>query len=254
MSFVTKRRKAIFSNLADGTPYLPIWYNYYSKHFDPQDIYFLSFGTPKEVRKAYNCNFIGASSSIHNLPHSNNLGNEFKNELLKKYDWVGYADLDEILYYPEGFDSLLDQHNDLNFLTTTGYDIVQVRSEESKLDLTKPILTQRNYWYYYFQLNKPAFLSKPLTWGLGHHGLYEPEWSQCKSAPNRVENFLLVHLHKADYDIAKSLNQKNVRIYTQPTSGGYENFYLDDKFEQWFKEAEEKAEVIDQDLISNLSL
>jgi hypothetical protein len=54
-------------------------------------------------------------------------------------------------------------------VSSLGLDVVQHVDLESELDLTKGFLKQRQYAFVSARYTKPNILTKPLSWGDGHH-------------------------------------------------------------------------------------
>jgi len=259
------KKRAIFTVISNGTPYLDIWMSYYTKFFKPDDIYLICLRTPETLVKSLPCNKIEIDLDIHQLLAVNVCCNEVKRDLLKRYQWVVFSDLDEIIYHPDGLDNLLEELQ-VDYATCHGYEIIQKIDEEKQLDLEQPILQQRSYWRWWLLSHKPLLTRIDFNWGPGKHGLIDGFWQQWspssthpKIRPNLIDNLKLLHLHKADYDIAYQLNLKNIRgQYRLPGKGelceglGAQNFLYGSQFFQWWKEAERQTAAIPDKLKKEL--
>jgi hypothetical protein len=191
------RKKAVFTNIKNENTFLPIWLKYYSNHFDEKDIYLLDFGSEESYLKKYkNLSVINAKAKInHWFDNLSEIFDEVRNthnELLQSYEHVLFCEADEIIHHPSGLGNYIDETNH-EYTTCTGYEIIHLPDKEPNLDLSKPILSQRNYWYReYFHFSKTLLSSKPLKWGIGYHNTEEPKRFE--------QDFILIHLHKWDYD------------------------------------------------------
>ena len=124
-------------------------------------------------------------------------------ELLDSYEYVLYADADEIVIpNPKKYKSLKDYIKNFkkDVVSCQGYNLIQMNNEEP-IDLDRPILKQRNYWQPCDKVCKPLLARVSLDWCPGFH-----------NAPNttrRVDkNLWLLHLHRMDFDICWAKHQK----------------------------------------------
>jgi hypothetical protein len=253
------QNRAIITIVQNGNKFLPIWYRYYSKFFMPQDIYILDYGTTDGSLDGIQANIIPiANHSVEVVPQGNKLINDLKKELLQKYQYVVYADYDEIIYYPGGFDALLQTNQE--YYTTRGYEVVQNRKMEAPIDWNRSILEQRKYWYRCEAFDKSLITRTDFTWAMGNHSVSKEKVIQkirrtgvgmeMGVASRRVENIVLkpkfvpdlvlLHLHKVDYKHALDLHVKNASRKVSATVGGFHNFFGGKEFESWYKEAEDK--------------
>lgn len=174
-------RKAIITLIYDGEELFKIWYQYYTKFFSEEDIYVLSFQASPHIFEGLKCNIINIPHSIFSAGHGPatfsdaqrgvNKANELQRKLFRDgYQCVIYADLDEIIFYPEGIDTLINKQP-AKFITTTGYEIVQNRKKEKPLDFSKPILDQRSYWFRWDAYDKPLIMWDQVDWIPGFHAV-----------------------------------------------------------------------------------
>lgn len=251
--------KAIITIVQNGNQFLPIWYHYYSKFFPPQDIYIFDYGTTDGSLDGIQANIIPiAHHSVEVVPQGNKLINNLKTELLKKYQYVVYADYDEIIYFPGGFDALLQTNQE--YYTTRGYEIVQNRKMEGLIDWNQPILGQRKYWYRCEAFDKSLITRTDFTWAMGNHsvsrekvtqkirrtgvgmemGVVSQRTENIVLKPKFVPDLVLLHLHKVDFKHALALHTGNAKRKVSATVGGFHNFFDGKEFESWYREAEEK--------------
>lgn len=249
-------RKAIITLIYDAEELFKIWYRYYTKFFSEEDIYVLSFQASPHIFEGLKCNVTEIPHSIFSAgqgpaaPIDALMGVAKANKLQRKlfregYQCVVYADLDEIIFYPEGIDTLIkngpSQDRAVKFITTTGYEIVQNRKKEAPLDFTKPILDQRSYWFRYDAYDKPLILWDQVDWIPGFHaveGYRNHKWISKKLIYlNRVPDFYLLHLHKLDETLTK-------RMHTKHNLHAANGVLHEESFENWWKSAEDHLTLI----------
>jgi len=250
---------ALITIVQNGNRFLPLWYKYYSQFFQPDDIYIFDYGTTDDSLAGIKANIIPiANHSVEVVPQGNKLINNLKADLLEKYKYVVYADYDEIIYFPGGFDALLQSNQE--YYTTQGYEVVQNRKLEGSIDWNRPILDQRRYWYRCEPFDKSLITRTNFTWSMGNHSVSKQKVIEKSRRPGnmmapivssqRVENIvlkrkhvpglILLHLHKVDYNHALNIHTSNANRKATATMGGFHNFFDGKQYEAWYKEAEDK--------------
>jgi len=205
--------KCVYTVVDDGSHFFDVWYRYYSRFFDEKDIYILDIGKGVAT-KNLNCNIAYFDCDITHLKKLSAMVNDYKSKLLKKYEWIVFADNDEIIYYPDGLDTYINELED-DYATCRGYDIIQsLRTEcvrrgqhminlftENSMDWSKPVLTQRRYWQSNTIYNKTPITRVDFTWSKGQH--------RCDRADTKNDSgLLLLHLKMVDYNYGELLNKK----------------------------------------------
>ena len=158
--------------------FLMKWVEYYGRELGNENLYIILDGTDQiEPQNAGKANII-------KLPHTDmsradgdkyRIGkiSDLANELFKKYDIVIGCDSDEFLIVdPATKKSLREYLSTIKIETTVsgiGLDIGQNLNNETKLDLSKPMLSQREYALLSTRYTKPVVLSQPARWGSGFH-------------------------------------------------------------------------------------
>lgn len=140
--------------------------------------------------------------------------NEFQKIFLKENDVVVYSDIDELIMH-EDLDNLLQTFNS-DFLVTTGVEIVQNVKLEPKVDLSRKILSQRNYMVYSKWYNKPLILSNPYDWTNGKHTNATP-----------YPNLFLIHLGKVCLDIYEKGWKETYSMYPKYKYKNVTDFHSD---------------------------
>jgi len=245
---------AIFTIIQDGGEFLKIWYKHYTNYVSINDIYIIDCESKDGVSQSLNCNLIEVEGyQITNVPPLNRCINNFKNDLLKNYDTVIFSDYDEILYHPKGFEYIINNIQG-DYYTARGYEIVQNRNKDEKpIDFNKNILEQRNYWCRDAAYDKSLILKKPVHWAMGNHTVNMTRPVNGKDTifhlkPNRTGDLYLLHLHKVDYDYCYQKNLRNIEEQKIPIIGGSHNFFTGNKFDYWWKTAENKLHPIPDDI------
>lgn len=201
-----KKKAAVFTKVKNGHQMIQIWYRYYSQFFADEDIYLLDYGETDGSTADFGCNIIKVDALYFSkegyLQKSRDLTNNFKTELLKKYQYIVYSDYDEIIYHPKGLDTYLELLN-ADTISCNGYEIYQT-PEETTIDFQQPVLSQRSSWFKWDLYNKPLITKIDFKWDLGFHSI------QDRPNPPVDPNLLLIHLHKIDKQRALELNIGNV--------------------------------------------
>jgi len=158
--------------------FLGRWVDYYGRELGKENLYIILDGTDQnEPQNA-------AKANIIKIPHTDmsrtagdkyRIGkiSDFAKELFKNYDIVIGCDSDEFLIVdPAEKKSLREYLSAIKInssISGLGLDIGQNLNTESPLDLTKPMLSQRDYALLSTRYTKPVVLSKPARWGSGFH-------------------------------------------------------------------------------------
>ncbi|MFA6636887.1 MAG: glycosyltransferase family 2 protein [Candidatus Omnitrophota bacterium] len=199
---LTARKKCcVFTFVRNENVFLPIWLKYYSKFFSGSDIYVLDHssddGSVAECRKKYDFNVVDIPFVSYNVALKTSVARKKQADLLNVYEYVLYADADEIIIpHPRRYKDLNCYIKQLkkDYCFCKGYDLLQMKNE-TPINLDMPILRQRKYWSFSPDYCKPLLSKKPLEWELGFHN--------AKNIARNIENdLLLLHLHRMDFKIA----------------------------------------------------
>ena len=204
--------KAIFTSVKHD-PYFAVWIKYYSRFF--KDIFVIKVDLETEdqpITKAQTKYKFNVITDYPNLGNSIEAERETIQDFQKKlfntgYDWVLYSHADEIVAPdPDVYKDLNDyiKKCDKDYVFCTGYNVIHVKDDtgqevESSLDLNKPVLSQRKYWWKEVGWNKPLLSKVPLNWVNGFHrieGVHDDDLTTLADP-----NLILFHLKQADYDI-----------------------------------------------------
>lgn len=211
------KKCAVFTMVKNEKWFLPIWLNYYSKFFEEKDIYVINHASNDDsiqmVKEHYSkINIVNVSYEPFDDIFKINEIKKLQSQLLGQYRCVLYSDPDELIvpFIPDTeyidlaqYINHFIKHNNANAIKANGWELIHLpKKNETKIDLTKTILSQRSYWFHSPQWYSKVVLSKiPLNWSPGLH----------IASNNYVDDpFLyLIHLHRMDYDLSYVKNITN---------------------------------------------
>jgi len=186
---------AAFTTWFNDLVILDVWLKYYSQHFDKL---FVMNDKTKEIylpemekrTKQYGVEF-RRGESLENVQCANNEAKRLQTELLKDFDWVLFANCDEIITPDpnKDFRELIKNKN-TDYISCEGYEVIEWN--EPAIDFTKPLLKQRKYWMRNINMNKTIFSRVPLEWREGQHSLHGQEAEDSKAIENT--GLYLIHL------------------------------------------------------------
>ncbi len=131
------------------------------------------------------------------------------------YKCVLFTEVDEFIVpdpilYPNGLRQYFKEFitsDDKNVIVVNGYHVGHVPTVEPKIDVTKPIIKQRNYWYQDDNFSKPLLTKIPLRYVHGFHYAHTRTSYTTGNRlyayehPNIVDrNIYMFHLHSFDYE------------------------------------------------------
>jgi len=182
---------------------------YYKKFFEIEEFYFLvqSYYYDDIVdylkkRGFKNDQISKYKSTSYIAKTKKNLQNEKKKEFIEKGFTVVYSSQDERIFHPDLRNYIANNLTD--YIAPRGVVIVQ--HNEPKLDITKPLLSQRSYCIAdVYGRDKPQILKKNINWDSGMH-------RRPKGCPVD-ENIYLVDIGKSCAHIALENNQVSQIIY-----------------------------------------
>ena len=172
------RPRAAFTIVQNEPVMLPLWLEYYSRFFDPDDLYVLDHdGTDGSVETVSGrCRVIPihrSTSFDHRWLRST--VEAFQTFLLRSYEVVLFAEVDEFLVADPRLYSGLDQYIerlDRAAARCVGFNVVH-QSDELPLRFDRPILAQRRYWHASLDYSKRLLSRIPLRWSEGFHDEYD---------------------------------------------------------------------------------
>jgi hypothetical protein len=230
------RSRALITMVHNEPVFLPIWLGYYTRFFEPQDIYVFDNETDDESTDREG--FVRIPVRHNRVDHTWMLNTiqDFQHELLERYDMVLVTDVDEIVAPDPRWGTLgeyLDRFDE-EWVNCLGYELLHVRDEEPPLRLDRPILDQRHYWYFNDAYNKAALASVPMQWTPGFHGRTDGSYALDP-------DLRMIHLHRMDYEIClerhRTRSRKRwARRDARRGWAGHNRIVDEQEFERWFYE------------------
>lgn len=239
-----RRELAALTIVQEEPVFLPIWLRHYSSYLEPKDLYVINHepaaSTLSDVgKRAWQLALTNATARGVNLIPAHRT-TSFDHRwladtvaamviyLLQSYEWVLFAEADELVFAAPEFDDLRGflaaRRSDFPVARATGYELIQVDGEtglgeeesvriENLHWLHGKCRLPRNYWYPTRAYSKPILTSVPVRWQKGFHDL-EADDQRRRGEPE--SGLLLAHLHRIDVGIAFDRAQATSRRTWSP--------------------------------------
>jgi hypothetical protein len=232
-------RRAVFTIVQNEPTFLPLWLRYYSRHFDPADIYVLDHGTTDGSTDGLAGCYVIEVHRDRSFDHAWLKGavEDFQAFLLRSYDVVLFAEADEfVVPDPDRYRDLAAFIDGLAAPAArcTGYNVVHYPDEEPPLRFGEPILRQRRWWHPARRWYSKRLLARaPLSWSYGFHDELNAPFVEPDPG------LLLVHLHRVDYDycLARHRSVTERQWYEADRRrdlGAHYRVVDPDEFREWF--------------------
>jgi hypothetical protein len=229
-----RRTRAIITMVHNEPVFFPIWLRYYSRFFDPGDIYV--FDNETTDGSTDRDGFVRLPVEHDAVDHTwmERTIQELQHELIERYDVVLVTDADEIVSpVPEvgPLGAYLDQFDD-EYVNCLGYEVLHLKDREPPLDLDRPILGQRRFWFWNQAYSKSAVATVPMDWMPGFHTRVDFQ--------TRVDPDLrLIHLHRMDYEICRERHRVRRRRHWKDEDlklswAAHNRIVAPVEFEEWF--------------------
>ncbi|MFT4261396.1 MAG: glycosyltransferase family 2 protein [Candidatus Woesearchaeota archaeon] len=180
------KKIAAFTIVRDESYFLPLWIAYYKSVADY--ILVLDNNTEDGSTKNLDVDVREVKGEYaYDQKFINKVVRKTQRELLKEYDYVIYAEADEILIplNQDLRDYIIEK--DENAIMAQGYDVVQLEGEK-EAPYDSNILFERTMMEFQWDICKTLIAKIPLNWDLGFHNpgvdYYEDP------------DFYMIHLHK----------------------------------------------------------
>ena len=175
-------RVAAITFCRDEGRMLPLWVKYYGGQFGVENLYVVDDNSEDGSTDNLPCDVLhippirGGKFNSTRMAMVGNLGRS----LLQLYDVVIFCDTDEfIVPDPDRYASLAEyveakSGEGLNAVGSLGFNIVHNVGSEPPLDLSRPLLGQRQLAKFLPLMCKPAIKWVPAHWSSGTHGVRTP--------------------------------------------------------------------------------
>ncbi len=230
------RSRAVITMVHNEPVFLPIWLGYYSRFFEPQDIYV--FDNESDDGSTEREGFIRLPVRRNRVDHTWMLRTiqDLQHELLGRYDMVLVTDVDEIVAPDPRWGTLgeyLDRFDE-EWVNCLGYELLHIREEEPPLELDRPILAQRHHWYFNDAYNKAALATTPMDWTPGFHGRTDGSYALDP-------DLRMIHLHRMDYGLCLERHRvRSRRRWARRDArrgwAGHNRIVEEEEFRRWFYE------------------
>jgi hypothetical protein len=197
------KRRAALTIVHNEPVFLPLWLRYYSRYFEPEDIYVLDHETSDGSTDGEG--FVRIPVSHDTIDHRwmvEVIEREQHRLLSDGYEVVVVTDVDEIVAPHPARGTLGDYLDrfDGEFVNCIGYELIHRVDREPPFDPSRPVLDQRGFWFANLIYDKPAIATVPMRWKPGfHRGL--------DGSVRRDPDLRLIHLHRMDYDICRARHE-----------------------------------------------
>jgi hypothetical protein len=229
------KSRAVLTIVRNESIFLPIWLRYYGQFFAPEDMYVLDHGStdgstdrPGFVREP-----VAHDTVDHNWMRKTIQARQ--HELMENYEVVLINDVDEIVApNPARYGTLGDfiDNFDEEFVNCYGYELIHQRDAELPIDLDRPILDQRGWWFENFAYSKPILAAVKMHWYDGFH-------ARRDGRANFDYDLRLIHLHRMDFELCLKRHRFRSTVAWSDkdivSSYGYQNRIIEEeRFAEWF--------------------
>ena len=197
---MSKKKCAVFTLEWNELFHLPLWLRYYGRHFAPEDMYIINHFTPTFIPSIWatlddarkrGCNVENIfCDQLYNTDWYLRVVHNFRDELLQRYEYVLFTDVDEWIIPKEGTLRDFIATADRDAYRCTGYEVIETVMHAWGPD------------------DKPLLARIPLVWGSGCH-TSDPDIQA-------TDDLFLYHLHRLDY---QSAWEKRQRYQSYPHRG-----------------------------------
>jgi hypothetical protein len=228
--------RALLTLVRDEPEFFPLWLGYYSRFFDPRDIYVLHHQPPPGLPPDDRFVRIPVYQEVFSSAWQRDLVQHHQHVLVDRYDTVLCTDVDEIVAPDPRYGDLGDYVDRFgeseDYVSCTGYEVLHLEGTEPPFDPSEKVLSQRSTWFSNPLYSKPLLARVPMLWKGGFH-------ERADDAARHDPCLRLIHLHRMDYRICWNRHRRRAR---QPrdevdiaNERGYQNRIVEpDQFRHWF--------------------
>jgi len=225
---------AVVTMVYDEPVFFPLWHRYYSRFFGPADMYVIDHQTTDGSLDEGEFVRMEAEHPSNDRIWRTRLVEDVQRQLLERYDVVLTTDVDEIVAPDPSVGTLADYLRSFedDFVNCLGYEVLHRTDSEPPLDLGRPILGQRGYWFRNPGYDKPLIATVPIRWVPGFH-------QREDGLINRDPDLRLIHLHRIDFELCLERHRTRVSRPSDPldvaAGRGYQNRIVERApFTEWF--------------------
>lgn len=228
--FIKMKKFCVVTYVHNENFFLPIWLNYYSKIFSPNDIYVIDNNTSDNsitnAKQNFDFNLIDFPTE-HNqsLLKLFDFVHSFVFDLLNQYDGIYVAEVDEIIYHPSGLINIANYYSDRNFEAVRCYAYEPIHNyfqDEPEIKFDINFLQQRKFWRHAFSHHKIVFITDKIN--------FLHEMHIFSTATHSIADYKLsmIHLKFIDYKMLYKRNFNtlligNIDPITEKLNYGWQN-------------------------------
>ena len=153
--------------------YLPIWLAHYSRQVGAENCYIIDHGSDDgSTDRLVGCNVIRIPRSPYDPFKQSAFNSQFCTSLLQWFDWVVYADVDEMVMADPRIAADLRQYCRRplpDVVAAIGLNCAHRPQAEPPLDFARKVTEQRQYVFTASSMCKPILTRKPIVWSPGSH-------------------------------------------------------------------------------------
>ena len=197
---------------------LPLWVKHYGRSFGASNLFVINHGSDDgSVNGLGEVNVINVAHTPFDDNKKSLALSSMHLALLQHFDCVIITDCDEFLAPdPQKYDSLRTyiEVKRPSAATCIGLAVHHILDREPPLDVSKPILSQRNIAYFCGPATKPLVSSLPTIWAAGGH--------ICSVEPSFDPDLFVFHMKYMDYGFGvqrQLVNAENAWSEAQQSSG-----------------------------------
>lgn len=226
-------RAAVMTLVRDEKDFFPVWLDYYSRHFAPEDIHVLDHGSTDGSTDRDGFVRIPVESETTDNRWMLEQVQGLQSRLLESYDAVLVADVDEIIVPDPDLGELRDYVTGFSegFVNCLGYEVLHLPEREPPIDFSRPLMPQRSYWFAAEGYDKPALATEPVPYEIGRH-------SRTDGKLNLDPDLRLIHLHRVDHDLCLARHRERAGWFSAADRkagyGAHIRVAADDAFERWY--------------------
>ena len=241
-----KRDRCVFTIMNNEYEFFPIWLNYYSKYFEPQDIYVLDHNSDGEffeqvqqlsregkfnLQRIYNYALFDHEWMLMTVT-------AYQHFLINSYKSVLFIEIDEIVATQpnskyENIGHYMDEFNKsgLKAVRADGFNVVSDPDRDKAIDPNIPILQQRARYKWDLSYCKPYIASIPLDYAGGFHSTFSEQ--KATGELFGIKEYLIdkdlvaFHLHYIDINWTHQKNHRRSQdkwsTHDWQNSLGYQN-------------------------------
>ncbi len=200
---MAKQRLAIVTMAFNEEDFLPVWLRHHARQAGRENCFIVDHGsTDASTAQLAGANVLRLARSPLDEMQRCRFISQFCSSLLNWYDYVAYADADELLLADPARHADLSEYcraAPRDVTTAFGMNVVHRLGQESELVATNLVSRQRAWAMPVASMCKPCLTRRPIDWAPGFHSA---------DAAVAFDDLFLMHLAYVDIDLARRRQRK----------------------------------------------